>query len=73
MVVKELRKALDNMDDEKEVVVMVNIDEGCMENQVVSCDSSSVFGEEKTTGKLEIYINLYGLTIDDIERGQNVY
>jgi len=62
MTVGELRKALDNIKDDQEVVVMINIDELAAENQVVGVDAPM--------GKLEIYINLYGLTIDDIERGQ---
>ena len=68
MTVREFRKALNDVDDdEKEVVVMINIDELAMENKVVSCD----YNEDGNTGKFEIYINLYGLTIDDIERGQS--
>jgi len=62
MTIGALRKAIDGVDDDKEVVVMINIDELAMENQVVAWDC--------VTEKLEIYINLYGLTINDIERGQ---
>jgi len=62
MTVGELRKAMKDVDDEREVVVMINIDELAAENKVVACDY--------ITEKLEIYISLYGLTIADIERGQ---
>jgi len=62
MTVRELREVMENMGDEEEVVVMINIDELAVENKVVSVDALE---------KLEIYISLYGLTIDDIERGQS--